>query len=411
MSSDIAISVKNLTKTYRIFGHPGDRIRQAFTLGRLKFHKEFTALKDVSFEIKKGETVGIIGRNGSGKSTLLQLISGILKPTSGSVTVNGRVFALLELGSGFNPEFTGRENVYFQGVIMGVSKAEIDERFEEIAAFAEIGEFIDQPVRTYSSGMYVRLAFATAIHSNPDLLILDEVLAVGDIVFQRKCYEHLSRLIKEKEPAVILVSHDIRQVERFCSRVIFLQNGLCMANGSSHEVCQLYLEQSSRDMVAELFDTSERHTKISSSGEAELLSIDLLDQHDLSIREISSGDSLRVRIRFKLSVLLIQPELIVGTQTVDMLYLSSASTRELDIPYQLEAGEHVIEYAIDQFPMAPGGYFVRFGIRDENFRLIFAGEGLCPFVVLADSIEVKRPYRLLDLMTTWTFGGKTHSAR
>lgn len=191
MSSDIAISVRNLSKTYRIFGHPGDRIKQALTLGRVPFHREFTALKDVSFEIKKGETVGIIGRNGSGKSTLLQLLCGILKPSSGSVTVNGRVSALLELGAGFNPEFTGRENVYFQGAVMGFSKPEIDSIFDDIAAFADIGEFIDQTVRIYSSGMFVRLAFSVAIHSTPDILVIDEALSVGDEGFQRKCFERI----------------------------------------------------------------------------------------------------------------------------------------------------------------------------------------------------------------------------
>src|SRR3989338_8224249 len=177
---DIAISVKNLTKIYRIFGHPGDRIKQALTFGRMRFHNEFTALQDVSFEIKKGETVGIIGRNGSGKSTLLQLICGILKPTSGSVKVNGRISALLELGAGFNPEFTGRENAYFQGAVMGMTREEMDGRFDDIAAFADIGKFIDQPVRIYSSGMFVRLAFAVSVHINPDILSIDEALSVGD---------------------------------------------------------------------------------------------------------------------------------------------------------------------------------------------------------------------------------------
>jgi ABC-type polysaccharide/polyol phosphate transport system ATPase subunit len=188
MRSDAVISVNKLTKTYRIFGHPGDRIKQALTFGRMRFHREFTALKDVSFEIKKGETIGIIGRNGSGKSTLLQLICGILKATAGSVQVNGRIVALLELGAGFNPEFTGTENVYFQGALMGFTRAQMDERFDGIADFAEIGEFIDQPVRTYSSGMFVRLAFSTAMHLNPEILVVDEALAVGDAGFQQKCF-------------------------------------------------------------------------------------------------------------------------------------------------------------------------------------------------------------------------------
>ena len=195
-NDDIAISVKNLTKTYRIFGHPGDRIKQALTLGRVRFHNEFTAVRDASFEVKKGEAVGIIGRNGSGKSTLLQLICGILKPTSGEVHVNGRISALLELGSGFNPEFTGRENIYFQGAVTGFSKQQVDERITDIIAFADIGEFIDQPVRTYSSGMYVRLAFAVIAHADAAILIVDEALAVGDAIFTQKCFRFLNEFRK-----------------------------------------------------------------------------------------------------------------------------------------------------------------------------------------------------------------------
>lgn len=222
--NDIAISVKNLTKTYRIFGHPGDRIKQALTLGRVRFHREFTALKDVSFEIRKGETVGIIGRNGSGKSTLLQLICGILKPTTGSVLVNGRVTALLELGAGFNPEFTGRENVYFQGALMGFTRGQMDKRFNGIAAFADIGEFIDQPVRTYSSGMFVRLAFASAIGFDPDILVIDEALAVGDSAFQAKCMIYLKSIQARADSIILFVSHDMVATQNLCTRVLTLSD-------------------------------------------------------------------------------------------------------------------------------------------------------------------------------------------
>jgi ABC-type polysaccharide/polyol phosphate transport system ATPase subunit len=239
MHSDLAISVKNLTKTYRIFGHPGDRIKQAFTLGRMRFHREFTALSDVSFEIKKGETVGIIGRNGSGKSTLLQLICGILKPTSGSVQINGRISALLELGAGFNPEFTGRENVYFQGAVMGISKAEMARRFDDIAAFAGIGEFIDQPVRTYSSGMFVRLAFSVAVHVEPQILVVDEALAVGDAQFQAKCFQRI-KSIQKNGGSILLVSHALEQVGHFCDRVLLLNDGNLLADGKTAETLTRY---------------------------------------------------------------------------------------------------------------------------------------------------------------------------
>jgi lipopolysaccharide transport system ATP-binding protein len=202
MSSEIAIKVENLSKCYQIYDQPRDRLKQ-FVLPRLQkvlgqkvgqYYNEFWALKDVSFDVRKGETVGIIGRNGSGKSTLLQMICGTLSPTNGKIQTNGRIAALLELGSGFNPEFTGKENVYLNGAVLGLSKEEINARFDDIVAFAEIGDFVEQPVKTYSSGMMLRLAFAVAVHVDATVLIVDEALAVGDIAFQHKCFQKIKRL-------------------------------------------------------------------------------------------------------------------------------------------------------------------------------------------------------------------------
>ena len=188
MNDTFSIKVKNLCKVYKLFRSPFDRVKETFDPFRRKYHKRFQALSDVSFEIERGDTVGIIGRNGSGKSTLLQLICGITQPTIGSVAKNGRIAALLELGSGFKPEFTGRENVYLNGSILGLSRREMDNCFDDILNFADIGEFIDQPVKMYSSGMYVRLAFAVAINVHPEILIIDEALSVGDTLFQAKCF-------------------------------------------------------------------------------------------------------------------------------------------------------------------------------------------------------------------------------
>ncbi|MEJ1470594.1 MAG: ABC transporter ATP-binding protein [Candidatus Sedimenticola sp. (ex Thyasira tokunagai)] len=223
-SDDIIISVRDVTKTYRMFGHPGDRIKQAMTFGLRKYHRKFTAVKDVSFDIRKGEIVGLIGTNGSGKSTLLQLVCGILKPTAGSVSVNGRISALLELGAGFNPEFTGRENVYFQGALMGLTQAEIDQRFYDIAAFADIGEFIDQLVRMYSSGMYLRLAFAIAVNLNSEILVVDEALAVGDVGFQSRCFRKISD-IRDSGKTILFVSHALEQIVNICDRAILVDKG------------------------------------------------------------------------------------------------------------------------------------------------------------------------------------------
>jgi lipopolysaccharide transport system ATP-binding protein len=260
-SNDIAIRVTNLSKRYEIYDAPRDRLKQ-FILPPLQslagepsrqYFREFWALRDVSFEVKKGETVGIIGRNGSGKSTLLQMICGTLNPTSGSIQTNGRVAALLELGSGFNPEFTGRENVYMNGAVLGLSKAEVDARFDEIAAFADIGQFIEQPVKTYSSGMMVRLAFAVIAHVDADILVIDEALSVGDAFFTQKCMRFLRKFMETG--TVLFVSHDTGAVINLCQRAIWLNKGISKCQGEPKEIAQLYL--------AELYESQQGESAIS----------------------------------------------------------------------------------------------------------------------------------------------------
>lgn len=262
--NDIAIRVSNLSKCYQIYDTPRDRLKQ-FVVPKLHrivsplskffsspqssalspqssasiFYKEFWALKDVSFEVKKGETVGIIGRNGSGKSSLLQIICGTLSPTSGSVTANGRISALLELGAGFNPEFTGRENVYLYAAVLGLSKEEIDARFDDIVAFADIGEFIEQPVKTYSSGMMVRLAFSVAINVDPEILIIDEALSVGDELFQRKCFSRIDA-IRANGATILFVSHSGGQIVELCDRAILMDSGESLAIGMPKQIVACY---------------------------------------------------------------------------------------------------------------------------------------------------------------------------
>lgn len=240
MSSDAVIRVQNLNKCYHIYDRPQDRLKQTLWRGRKQFFREFWALRDVSFEVKKGDAVGIIGRNGSGKSTLLQLIAGTLAPTSGNVAVHGRVAALLELGSGFNPDFTGRENVYMNGAILGLSQNEIEQRFDQIVAFADIGDFIDQPIKTYSSGMIMRLAFAVSVNVEPDILVVDEALAVGDMAFQFKCMDCLERLTRAGT-TLLFVSHDINAVKAFCNHVVYLAKGEVKAAGSASDMAELYM--------------------------------------------------------------------------------------------------------------------------------------------------------------------------
>jgi lipopolysaccharide transport system ATP-binding protein len=240
MCSELAIKTQGLGKCYQIYDQPRDRLLQLLLPRGKQRYREFWALKDVSLEVRKGETLGIIGRNGSGKSTLLQLICGTCSSSTGSVSSHGRIAALLELGSGFNPEFTGRENVYLNGAVLGLKRAEIEARFEEIAAFASIGEFIDQPTKTYSSGMLVRLAFAVSVCVEPDILIVDEALAVGDASFQFKCLERLDRLTRQGM-TLLFVSHDMSMVKRFCNRALYLRDGEIRASGAPEAMAELYL--------------------------------------------------------------------------------------------------------------------------------------------------------------------------
>ena len=238
-TTEYAIEVSGLGKCYQIYDKPSDRLKQMLMRGRKQYYKEFWALKDVSFKIKKGETVGIIGRNGSGKSTLLQMLCGTLNPTGGEVKVNGRVAALLELGAGFNPEFSGVENVYMAASLYGLSKEEVDQRFDAIATFADIGEHIHQPVKTYSSGMYVRLAFAVIAHVDANVLVVDEALAVGDIYFTQKCMKFIRNFMQSG--TVIFVSHDIGTVKAMCDSAIYLKQGRIQLRGSSESVCNEFL--------------------------------------------------------------------------------------------------------------------------------------------------------------------------
>ncbi len=247
MSSEVAIKVENLAKCYHIYNQPRDRLKQ-FLLPRMQkavgiqpthYYRAFWAVKDVSFEVKKGETVGILGFNGAGKSTLLQMICGTLNPTHGHIQTNGRISALLELGAGFNPEFTGRENVFLSCALYGMSHAEISARFKDITDFAGLGDFIDQPVKHYSSGMYARLAFSAAVHVNPAILIVDEALSVGDMAFQEKSITRMKE-IRNSGTSILFVSHSISAVRNFCDRAIWLDNGQVRAFGERLKVCDEY---------------------------------------------------------------------------------------------------------------------------------------------------------------------------
>lgn len=283
--SELAISAQNISKIYKLYDQHIDRLKEALNPFGKKYHRDFYALKDLSFKVKKGDTVGIIGRNGSGKSTLLQILSGVLTQTSGQFMVNGKVSALLELGTGFNPELTGIENVYFSGMLLGFSKEEIDAKLDDILSFADIGEFIHQTMKIYSSGMYVRLAFAVAVNVDPDILIVDEALAVGDINFQAKCYKKFSQF-QNSGKTILFVSHSLDSVIRYCNKALVLDSGKKIVETSPKEAVDVY-----KKLMVNCYQTDEEN-KNNPPGEKELYpaSASFKDKFEVNPSALSYGN-------------------------------------------------------------------------------------------------------------------------
>ncbi|MCU0919779.1 MAG: ABC transporter ATP-binding protein [Burkholderiaceae bacterium] len=400
-----AIEVSHLTKAYRL-GALHSLKDTALNAGRRLLGRPvaeralFKALDDVSFCIEPGEVVGIIGHNGAGKSTLLKMLARISTPTSGTVKVNGRIAPLIEVGAGFVPDFTGRENVYLNGAILGMSKAEIDRKFDEIVDFAEMAEFIDTPVKRYSSGMQVKLAFAVATSVESEILIVDEVLAVGDLAFQRKCFDRMGEAIRRQDRTVLIVSHNIRQIERMCSRVMLMDHGQLVREGQAIEVCDAFF-RGSNDKIAG-YAAKASHARIRTSGEVELIDIAVVSDAGEPIDEIAAGSDLTVRVRFRLAQMLERPEIIVGTHTTDFVYLTGASTALLDGRPDYDAGEHEIAATFKRYPLAAGVYSVRFVILDAHRRTVFVGENLSTFKVRVSATEAREEgLRILDVPVTW----------
>ncbi len=267
IQDNIAIQVASVSKVYPLYSSHRDRMKEALHPLRKKYHQDFYALRDVSFEVRKGETVGILGRNGSGKSTLLSIIAGVLQPSSGQVTVKGRISSLLELGTGFNPELSGLDNIFFYGMIAGFSREEMQDKLPRIIAFAEIGDFIHQPMKVYSSGMYVRLAFASAIHIDPEILIVDEALSVGDMNFQAKCMTAINR-IRESGATVLFVSHDIGSIKSLCSRAVLLEQGMAQFYGPAPEAASLYVRRMREELSEEVKQFSRVSTGFGQTAQA-----------------------------------------------------------------------------------------------------------------------------------------------
>lgn len=320
----VVIRANQLGKCFHIYNKPQDRLKQFFSLNQKKYYREFWALQDVSFSVHKGGSFGIIGRNGSGKSTLLQMLCQTLTPTAGNVEVNGRIAALLELGAGFNPEFTGKENVYMNGAILGFSRKEMDARFDEIIAFADIGDFIDQPVKTYSSGMFVRLAFSVQAHVSPDILIIDEALSVGDIFFQQKCAKRMQYL-REQGTTLIFVSHDMGTVRDLCENAVYLKSGKMIYCGPSIEaIRKYYAESGASDVIVEKKQESHASQDVQSTSsihfqqqfkdqacwiapsiptphekDAVLLAVAVVDASNLPTMKAQMGAKIKLRVLYQ----------------------------------------------------------------------------------------------------------------
>lgn len=447
-SPEFAITARDLTKAYRIWDHPSSRLVAPALEGMssllpaksapsewlrqraAQHYRDFIALNGVSFELRRGEALGIIGRNGSGKSTLLQILAGTLQPTEGSVEVNGRIAALLELGSGFNPDFTGRENVYLNAAVLGLSREQTDARFDEIAAFADIGDFIEQPVSTYSSGMMIRLAFAVSISIEPDILIVDEALSVGDVFFQQKCFKRIHQIL-DSGTTLLFVSHDIGAVRNLCSRAILLRNGHIIHEGSPETCWSRYFSLGSDQRASfqdhdrnpedsglndELRKPTLEHNIVSTAtsrhGEKrmEFSAIALLDEHNQPCNEFTLGETVRVCALLRANVKIEYAG--VGVQLFDRMnnLIFAAGNRQLGIHLpSIEAGKEILICFQLSLTVNPDQYTIAVDCSEPTedgpnhgaFQDVV--EGLGPVTVQFDSQQMWPFYGMAQLPLKLTF--------
>ncbi len=440
MSSDHVMTIKDVSKVYQIYESPHDRLKQMLWPGQRKFHEEFWALKGINFEVRKGETVGIVGRNGSGKSTLLQIICGTVTPTAGIVERNGRISALLELGSGFNPEFTGRENVFLSGAINGLSRMEMEARFDKIAAFADIGQFIDSPVKHYSSGMFARLAFSVAIHVDPEILIVDEILAVGDTAFQRKCLNKFYE-IREAGCSILFVSHDQYQVKSICQRALYLDKGLQKMFGpAGHVIDEYMIDMESRETQSILKDgqvvgeeihaqveqqvgdlttsasspTSVAEFQLSESSPQpaalesnrdqlfRITNVALIDDQDMSFDVVTTGQKVRLVFDF-VSLVTTPPEkvsFVFNLYRHDDLYICGTTTLMDGLHAHRGSGKGRVTIEFPDFCLLSGQYKWRVAINDHFGFVTYAeASEVCHFRVRDDFKAVG----MINLPREWSF--------
>jgi teichoic acid transport system ATP-binding protein len=383
---EYSIEVENLSKVYKLYDKPSDRLKEALSPVKKCYHKDFYALRDLNFKIKPGETVGFVGKNGSGKSTLLKLLTEVLTPTEGSLKINGKVSALLELGAGFNNEYTGMENIYLNGTIMGYSREEMDKRVDDIVKFADIGEYINQPVKTYSSGMFVRLAFAVAINVEPDILIVDEALAVGDVRFQLKCMDKFLEF-KEKGITILYVSHDINSIKRFCTRAIWINEGHLEADGDVDLITDKYLDYLKMlDAQSEEKDDAKDNTgndvaKSAAEGErdlestveiAEVVSLKIMNSRGEETEEIEHGEKVSLTLTYYVNDTTIKnPVVGIALLRLDNLYVCGLNTLldKVDVPW--EKGYNSVTLTYDSFNLVGGGYYFDVAVYDQTASVPF----------------------------------------
>jgi ABC-type polysaccharide/polyol phosphate transport system ATPase subunit len=402
------IEVNHLTKEYRLGALQGLKQTLLNTGARLIGRKVeerplFKALDDVNFSIDQGEVVGIIGGNGAGKSTLLKMLARISTPTSGSVKVNGRIAPLIEVGAGFVPDFTGRENIYLNGAILGMSKQEIDRKFHDIVDFAEMAEFIDTPVKRYSSGMQVKLAFAVATSIEAEILIVDEVLAVGDVAFQRKCLGRMEKMINEQGRTVLIVGHNIRQLERICTRMILLKHGKVECDGEPGKVSKQFLDETTLRPEHGIESAGLRPSV--DTGDIEVKSIEVItDEHVGGTPLCRLFSDLHVRLRLVVPHPLSKVEINLGLHNPEMVFMTKSSTLLAGQNFDLEAGTHTLDVIIERMSLCPGTYGIGLGIFDWTRRPLWAGNRLGWIAVEAPTklIALLPQSTLTYLPTRWT---------
>ena len=413
MNNDTAIKITNLTKIYKLYARNRDRLKDSLGLSKNAAYKEHYALKNVDMEVKTGESVGIIGVNGSGKSTILKIITGVLNATSGDVQINGRISALLELGAGFNMEYTGLENVYLNGTMMGFTEKEIDERLQDILDFADIGDFVHQPVKTYSSGMFVRLAFAVAINIDPEILIVDEALSVGDVFFQAKCY-HKFEEFKKMGKTILFVSHDLTSIAKYCDRVILLNKGVKLAEGNPKDMVNMYkkllvhqldeetLEDvSGKSAIGEKSesgkawkDNFEINPTITDYGEkqAEIVDFAIIDQYGAYSSIIEKGSVYKVKAKIHFHETVKNPIFTITIKNKQGTDITGTNTMFERIETgTVSAGEERIVTYEQQMNLQGGDYLLSLGCTGyvgDNFVVYHRLYDLVSFNVLSDKNTV-----------------------